>query len=95
MLTFLLSGASDIQKSHLLKTLNIAQGRMLCEIIVNVMYGVLPISRHYKRRLQAFKSLWLKLASSDDRGRLGLISKNINPLLLILKGVSKNLGKLL
>jgi len=91
---FLISRASVPQKTILLKTLNTVQARTVSEIIVNVLYGVLPISRHYKRLLKRFKDLWVKLASCSDNTRAILIGKNIKPVILILDASAKYLSKI-
>ena len=88
ILKFLLGGGSVKQKTIMLKALDVEQGRMLSEIVVNILYGVLPITLHYKRKLQHFKTLWAKLATGSDISRVALISKNVKPVLLMLKSVS-------
>jgi hypothetical protein len=95
VLNFLSSNASFKQKQNLLKTVNISQARIISEIILNVSYGVIPISRHYKRRLAYFKSLWLKLAKCSDSERVKLINKNVEAIVILFKGISKILRALL
>ena len=89
MIKFLLTRASVNQKTVILKSLDVDQGRILSEIVANVLYGVLPITPYYKRKLHRFKTLWSKLVTGSDNSRVVLISKNVVPLILMIKAVSK------
>jgi hypothetical protein len=95
ILKFLTGKGSIKQKIIILKSLNVDQARAVSEIVVNVMYGVLPITRHYKRRLKQFKSLWLNISSSMDIKRVSIISKNTDSIILMIDAVSRNLRKVI
>ena len=95
ILKFLIGAGSVKQKTIILKSLNVDQARVISEIVVNVLYGVLPITRHYKRRLKQFKTLWLIISSSKSSERPLIISKNTSSIILMLEAVSINLLKVI
>jgi hypothetical protein len=94
MLKFLLSKSPVKQKIIMLKSLDVEQGRFLSELVANVLYGVLPITSHYKRRLRHFKTLWSNLVTGSANSRVSLISKNVTPVIVLLKAVSKIIDKI-
>jgi hypothetical protein len=55
MLEFILSNAPLTEKIKLLKNINQKQAKIISEIVVNVLYGVLQITPYYKRKLEPFK----------------------------------------
>jgi HrpA-like RNA helicase len=95
ILKFLTGSGSINQKTIILKALNADQARAVSEVVVNMMYGVLPITRHYKRSLKQFKPLWLNIESSTDIKRASIISKNTSIIILMLYAVSRNLRKVI
>jgi hypothetical protein len=95
ILKFLIGRGSIKQKTIILKTLNADQARAVSEVAVNMMYGVLPITRHYKRVLKQYKSLWLNIESSTNIKRASIISKNTDIIILMLEAVSVNLRKVI
>ena len=95
MLRFLISNAPLSQKYALLRNVTEQQANILSEIAVNVLYGVLPISRYYKRKLQPFKKIWHMLVHSSNSVRKKLIGKHSEGVLLLIKAVRKTLKKLI
>ena len=95
MLRFLISKAPLSQKYALLRNVHEQQAKMLSEIVVNVLYCVLPISRYYKRKLQPFKKVWNTLAITSDSERKKIIGNHCESVVLLLKACCKVIRKLI
>jgi hypothetical protein len=89
LLKVLISSRPTIEKTQALKHINKSQAKIVSEIVVNVLYGVLPISNYYKRRLEPFKTLWKTLANSNNEKRRTTIITNSGKVLLLLKACNK------
>jgi hypothetical protein len=95
MLNFLLSDVPVSQKSKLLKNVKEHQAKILSEIVVNILYGILPISDYYKRRMEPFKKIWNSLAKGSKLVRKKTIANNPKIILLVLKACRKKLKDLI
>ena len=62
----LLQTAEENQQKALLKTANISQIRILSEIVLNLLFGNLPISTKTKSSLQQHKDKLRKLADRNS-----------------------------
>ena len=95
MLNFISSNAPLTEKIKVLKNINQKQAKIISEIVVNVLYGVLQITPYYKRKLEPFKKLWHKLVKSGNSGRKKLIGNHSKSILLLIKACRKTLRKLI
>jgi hypothetical protein len=95
MLNFLLSDVPITQKIKLLKNIKKSQAKILSEIAVNVLYGVLPITPYYKSKLEPFKKIWNSLAKGNNKERTDTIAKNTKSVILLLKACGKIIKQLI
>ena len=89
LLTFLTGGVPVEQKTAVLQKLTDKQAKFICEIVINVIYQVIPITRGYKRKLRTHKTLLTNLTKTNKRKYL--IAKNPATLILLFNAVKKTL----
>jgi hypothetical protein len=89
LLLFLLSNLPQEQKIAVLQKLTPNNALYLSEIVLNVMYKVIPISRNYKRKLRLHKEVFVSL--TEKKNRKAIIAKHPEAVLLLLKSVKNTI----
>ena len=74
-------------------TLTESQATNICEIVINILYKVIKISRFYTEKLKVNKQLWFKLIKCTSSQRVKFISENPHKILYLLKASKEALEK--
>ena len=78
---------SRVQRKALSDTMTMQQSKAIGELAANILYGVLPISTHYKKKLHRYKTFITQLADrrTSQRQRQQLIQQYPAVLVLLIK----------
>lgn len=89
----LLLNSHNLQVEALLKSVNIKQTYLVCEIVLNILEGVLQLTPIAKTRLKKYKTIFRNLTKrrGSIKSKQKLIISNSKALLLLLKSVNKQL----
>ena len=93
LVRFLLSPAPYVQKHYLLNSITESQATNICEIVINILYKVIKISRFYTEKLKENKEFWLKLIRCPSSERVKFVSENPHKILYLLKACKGSLEK--
>lgn len=82
----LLASADDKQRVVMMKTMNDQQLKVLVECVYNILFGVIPLSPQYKKKISTHKNAIRQITEQDisreRRKRLLLKHRTILPTLL-------------
>ena len=97
LVEFLLYAKSPSQLQAALSTLSEEQLKALGEIALNVLYGVIPITRHHKNQLSSYSNKLDIIGNSSvsAKKRKSLITKNPAAILSLLTAARPVLKTLL